>query len=128
MDIQKVLEESPQSIKGVPNDVKEPDYSKEEQERFGLLRYEIQQARILRDTMHDEFDGQSYVTWWEANEKSANTFIPPRLNKEDTNVVTGTTREKLMAILAAVYNLNLSPDIQAFDDHEIGRASCRERV
>lgn len=124
---EKLLEQSGYNISS-PQEVETVTYSEEEEKRFGQFVVEIEHAREQRDSVHDEFDGQDYVSWWEANEKAANTFIPPKKNKEDTNVVTGTTREKLMAILAAIQNLNLSPDIQAFDSQNLELVALGEAI
>lgn len=105
-----------------------PDYSEEEKLYLGKLKAEISHAINQRDKKHDEFDGMSYVEWWESNEKAANSFIPPKKNKEDTNIVTGTTREKIMAFLAALQNLNLSSDVQAFDDQNLEIVSLGEAI
>ena len=103
-------------------------YSEKEEERLKLLQREINYAMEQRDSQHDEFDGMDYVTWWESNEKAAMTYIPPKKNKEDTNVVSGTTREKMMAILAMLNNLNLSSDVQAFDDQNLEMVELGEAV
>src|SRR3990167_8930111 len=103
-------------------------YSPEEELVKKRLHAEIQYAIQQRDSTHDEFDGQSYIQWWEADEKAANSFIPPKKNKEDANLVTGTTREKMMAILAAVQNLNLTPDVQAFDSQDLELVELGEGI
>ena len=105
-----------------------PTYLDTEKSYLDRIKLEIQHAINQRDTKHDEFDGMSYQEWWESNERAANSYIPPKKNKEDTNVVTGTTREKITAILAAVQNLNLSSDVQAFDDQVLELVELGEAV
>ena len=95
--------------------IKEPKYSDKEQEYLGALRTKMEQARDSRDKGHDEFDGMSYVINYEKNEEVANTFIAPKKNKEDTNFQSGIIRQKLLALLSSLVNLNLAGDISAFD-------------
>lgn len=92
-----------------------PPYSPEELEYLGALRKRMESARDMRDREHDEFDGMSYSINYEKNEEVANTFIAPKKNKEDTNFQSGIVRQKMLALLASLVNLNLSGDISAFD-------------
>lgn len=95
--------------------VPRPEYSPDEEKYLGALRLRMESARNARDQEHDEFDGMSYVTQYELNERLANTYIQPKRNKEDTNFQSGIIRQKLFALLSALVNLNLSGDISAFD-------------
>lgn len=92
-----------------------PVYEEDEQTYLGALRLHLQTARDARDQDHEEFDGMSYTTQYEMNERLANTHIQPKRNKEDTNFQSGIIRQKLFALLSALVNLNLSGDISAFD-------------
>ncbi len=93
-----------------------PTYSFDEDIYLGELKKKLELARDMRDATHDEHDGMDYVSNYEANERAANTFIPPKKNKEDSNFTSGTVRQKLFTLLSALINLNLSGDISAFDD------------
>lgn len=97
----------------VPYTQKEKDYS-------SFLQIRLQLARDQRNQNHDQFDGMSYMQYYESNLKGANSFIAPKKNREDTTFVTGTTRQALLAMLAKINLLNLSPEIKAFDknNHE----------
>lgn len=108
MNTSPLLEKKKESV---PN----PDYSDNELEYLKQLRTRMESARNARDKEHDEFDGMDYKTWYELNERVANTFIAPKKNKEDTNFMSGTVRQKLFALLASLVNLNLSGDIAAYD-------------
>lgn len=92
-----------------------PDYSEDEREYVSALHKKLKEARDQRDQTYDEWDGMDYITHYEANEKAANTFIPPKKNREDTNFQSGTIRQKVFALLSALVNLNLSPDIETYD-------------
>lgn len=66
---------------------------------------------------------------------AGNSDTPPRANAEDTQVVTGTTREKVLAIVSAVLQLNFETKFMAFDkddmqDEELAEAmtDCVERA
>ena len=79
----------------------------------------LEQAQIQRDRVHDEFDGLTLAQYYDANEKGANTYIPPKKNKEDTNFVSGTIRQKLFSYLSYVNSLDLSPSISAYDQKNL---------
>lgn len=92
-----------------------PDYTQEEKDYLGGLRKRMELARNARDIEHDEYDGMSYVTQYEMNERLANTFIQPKRNKEDSNFQSGVIRQKIFSLLSAVTNLDLRGDISAYD-------------
>jgi len=95
--------------------IPKPKYSSEEEEYFKGLRQRLQNAKIARDQSHAEFDGMDYITYYDSNEKLANTYIKPKNNKEDSNFQSGIIRQKLFALLSAIANLDLRGDISAFD-------------
>ncbi len=95
--------------------IEPPKYSDEEKDYLAGLKERLQSAKEQRDTQHDEFDGMDYLTHYESCERLANTFIQPKKNREDTNFQSGTARQKLFALLAALSNLNLRGDISAYD-------------
>ena len=100
--------------------VKEPIlYSPQEKLYLTNLQNRLSRARDARDTPRVEFDGMTYGTYCEENRKLANSFIKPKLNKEDSNYQSGTVRKKMLDILAALNNLDLGPDVNAFDKSNI---------
>lgn len=92
-----------------------PEYSEDEETYLGRLKAKMSLAQTNRDSNHDEFNGMDYQTYYEANERLANTYIAPKRNREDTNFQSGIVRQKLFALLAPLTNLNLSGDISAYD-------------
>ena len=96
--------------------ISRPKYSTTEETYIKGLRIRMETARNQRDQAHDAFDGMSYAQWYDLNEKTANTFIALKKNKEDTNFQSGTVRQKLFALLAGLVNLNLSGDISAYEN------------
>ena len=59
-----------------------PDYSDTEESYLRGLRKRLETARNARDTSHDEFDGMDYITYYNQNERLANTYIEPKKNKQ----------------------------------------------
>jgi hypothetical protein len=98
--------------------IEEPKYSSDDQKYRKWLLERLERARNLRESPHDEFDGRSYTDHYVANFKAGNAYIMPRKNPEDTNIVTGTTREKILAIVSAVLNLNFETVMRAFDKND----------
>lgn len=114
--------------------VEQPDYSDEENQRRQFDLAEITVDRHRRESPHVEYNGMTYQKNYESNMLSANSYTPPRANAEDTQVVTGTTREKVLAIVSAVLQLNFQTKFMAFDkndmqDEELAEAmtDCVER-
>jgi hypothetical protein len=98
-------------------EVKEVPYTDEEKTyRNGLIK-KLMWAQEERDRSYDEFDGMTYLQWYEANEKDDQSYIPPKKNNEDTRIVTGYTHEKDNTLLSTLLNYNLEPDIKAFDEN-----------
>lgn len=79
---------------------------------------EMAQARGQLMNTWVEFDGMNYYDWYETNGKAANSYIPPKQNKNDTRIVTGVTHEKTITMLSALLNYNYQPNIQAFDESD----------
>ena len=101
-------------LEKVEDTIEKPDYSSQEEEYLKGLRKKMELARNNRDTTHIEFDGMSYLEYYNLNERLANTYIEPKKNKEDSNFQSGTIRLKLFALLSSVANLDLSGDISAY--------------
>ena len=95
-----------------------PVLSKEELDQRGRIIREMYRARDQREQAHDEFDGMTYEQYYETNSKAANSYIAPRQNPADTRVSAGTTLEKVETLHSAILNLNLEPNIKAFDDEQ----------
>lgn len=95
--------------------IEKPKYSDKEDRYLKGLRKKLSIAQTTKDSQHDEFDGMDYLTYYNANQRLANTYVQPKLNKEDSNFQSGTIRTKMLALLSSVINLDLSGDISAFD-------------
>lgn len=99
--------------------VEKPNYTPEQVLYLSGLQTRLQLARDNKNTAHDEFDGMDYDTRYEDEERIANSYIPPKKNKSDTNFISGTIRQKMLALLAAINMLNLEPDDTAFDKDNV---------
>lgn len=99
--------------------LKTVDYTDKEQEYAAYLQARLSTARTRRQQNFDELDGMDYLMYNQSNSKGANSFITPKKNKEDTNFVTGTTRQALLALIAKINALNLFPEIKAFNSDNI---------
>lgn len=99
--------------------VKIPKYTPDEIKYLGRLQSRLEFARSQRETPHDEFDGMTYSEYWQDNEKGGNTFIEPKKQKEDTTFQSGVIRQKIFALLSSLMNLDLGPEINAFDENNI---------
>jgi hypothetical protein len=112
-----------------------PKYSNKEAEYRSFLLKVLEVDRDRRESPHVEFNGMTYTQNYRTNMLAANSYTPPRKNAEDTQVVTGTTREKVLAIVSSVLNLNFQTQFIAFDkddiqDEELAEAmtDCVERA
>jgi hypothetical protein len=90
-------------------------YEKEEGQYRTMILNKIEQARQERDQNHDNFDGMTYLEYYESNAKAARSYIPPKKNEEDTRIVTGITEEKVNTMLSSILSFNFEPNIEAFD-------------
>jgi len=109
------------------NDVVEPDYTPREVQYRNYLIGRLNAAQEARDQKHAEFNGKTYKQYYEANEKIANTFIEVPKNKTEAPLATGTIEGKFHTLLAHISNMNLTPEVQAFDRNnmsliELGQA------
>jgi len=91
---------------------------KEGKKKMAYYYQRLTQSRDVRDQRHYEFDEMNLSEWVEFNAKTANSYIPPRKNATDVAIVTGTAREKMLAIVSNVFKMNLEPNVLAFDKKE----------
>ena len=96
-----------------------PDYTEEETTYLGNLRKRLKYAQERRDEPHEEFDGMPYITYWQSNERWANTYIRPKRDKAEIRFQSGTLRTKLFSFLSSLKALNLKPDLIAYDKNNL---------
>lgn len=99
-----------------------------DEQRATITRHhdEFVRSRDVRDIGHDELDQMSIEESVEFNAKTAQSFIEPRKNATDINIVTGIPREKMLDVVSNILKLNLQPDVLAFNeddqsDSELGK-------
>lgn len=91
------------------------DYTGDELAYFGAILSRLYKAKINRDTIHPEFNNQSYLQWFSNNEIIANTVITRDKTNKDLAVHSGTVEQKLLTILSEVNLLNLTGEVRVFD-------------
>lgn len=79
------------------------------------LNERLKRAQENRDRAWTELSGKTYLEQFENNEKDANTYLEPVKNGEEEKLSTGTIEAKLTTLLSHVNNLNLTPEVLAFD-------------
>jgi hypothetical protein len=102
-----------------PKDITPPVYSLEERASLNHLMQILNAARDQRDRPHPELDGMTYVEYYDSNKRKDLSYIPPKKNKGDIRIVTGHTRQKDTTLLSTYLNMNLAPDITAFDTDDL---------
>jgi len=106
--------------------LKDPDeviedfkYTEEQQKYLKNLLVKIKYAKDERDKPREEFDGMTYLQYWQQNERWANTYIRPKQNKTDITFQSGILRTKLFALVSSIISLNLKPDVVAYDRYDV---------
>lgn len=92
-----------------------PDYTPDETEYIGRILYRLMNAKIARDSVRVEFNGNTYLQWWRNNEIIANTTIIRDETNKDLAVYSGTVEQKMLTILAEINRLNLTGEVRVFD-------------
>lgn len=102
-------------------------YSPEMKGYLTTLQTRLETAKIQKNQVWPEFKGRNIYQYFDDNEKIANTHLPAKKNEDDVIVSAGTVEQKLDAVLSNIANLNLSPEVLAYDEEnaqivELGEA------
>ena len=102
-------------------------YSEGDKKYLSFLQGRLENGRDQKNQKYPELNDKTYWEVYEENEKVANTRLPKKKNDDDVIVSAGTVEAKLDALLSNINNLNLSPEIHAFDRdqnrlNELGQA------
>jgi len=124
----KKFDRSISPLKAKVEGVLEPKYSADEMIYRQVFLQKLEQTRTARDSAHDKFNGIGYKEWYEQNDKAANSYIPLRKNPEDINIVTGTTREKVLTLISNVINLVFRTNFRAFDKEDTEEVDLGEAM
>ena len=109
-------------------DIKLPNYTTDEQKYRGFIIDRLTSAKESREQTHTEYDDLTYTENYRTNKKAGISYNPPKNNKNDPRIVTGTTMEKENIILNTILNLNLEPDIEAFSKDDLPVQQLSEAV
>lgn len=90
-------------------------YTPEEHLHYGELVRQLCEMRDERDRVHSELDGMTYLEYYDNNRRKDLSYIPPKTSKNDIRLSSGVIREKDTSLVSTVLNLELNPDISAFD-------------
>lgn len=95
------------------------EYETKVQSYRSYLMLRLQRAKEQRDRVHPEFSNKTYLQYYEENEKIANTYLEEVLDKSEKKLSTGTVESKLNTLLSHINNLNLTPDVYAYDENNV---------
>jgi hypothetical protein len=116
---EKQLNRQEEEAKALEKGVLPPEYSDIELKYRSFLIKRLTDAKNQRSSKWDELDGMDFQTYYDTNAKAGNSYNPPKENKQDTKIVTGTTLEKENALLNSLLNLNFEPNVEAFDKNDL---------
>lgn len=97
------------------NEIRKPEYDDTGWKYYSYLIQRLQRASEARDRKHAEFSNKTYLQYYEQNEKIAHTYLEPVANEAEEKLATGTIESKLNTLLSHIDNLNLTPEVNAFD-------------
>lgn len=98
--------------------VDKPKYTPDDEAYFSQLKVRLETAKRQRERIFTEFGDQTYLQRYQQNKDKANTVLPPKKNEEDVIISSGTLEQKLEAVLSSVNNLNLYPEVRAYDEND----------
>lgn len=107
----ETTKETPKEEKKLAWDI----YTDEEKKVYRSLTTELSSMRDLLRKELVEFDNKTYLQQYEDNRKADLAYNEQVTDEEDFRMTTGLTREKDTTILSTLLNLNLQPNITAFD-------------
>lgn len=91
-------------------------YDAKDKDYLNFLQQRLESAKNARQQPSPYWSNKTYIQYYEENEKIANTtHIDPKKNADDVTVSAGTIEQKLDTLLSHINNLNLSPEVLAFD-------------
>lgn len=105
-----------------------PKLTKEEVADRGNDIYTLMNMAAMRETKHPQFDGMGYSLWNQTNEQADMSFLPPKKNKMDSRIVTGTTHEKDTTILSLISSFNFEVKVRAFNEENVEEVDLGEAL
>jgi hypothetical protein len=95
--------------------VEAAELTEDEQKQASQIKAKIFQAQMQRNQPYPEFGAVNYLTFFEQNRNKAHTILAAKKNDAEVVVSAGTLEYKIDAVLSAVQNLNLGPQVRAYD-------------
>ena len=94
-------------------------YGEESKEYIKHLQQRLEMAYRIKNTTHPEWNNKNYYQVYEENQKIAHTHhLAPKKNEDDVVVSSGTIEQKLDALLSHVNNLNLTCEVDTYDQEK----------
>lgn len=90
--------------------------SETEQKTFVINR--INKAKDQRDQRLHEFNGLDFMTDDQANRDIRNSYIRPKINDDEVRINTGTVEKKMISVVNEILNLNMQPEVNAYDEND----------
>ena len=91
-------------------------YTEQDEKYLSFMQGRLESAKRNRDQVQVDYGNKTYLQYFEENEKIANTLhLEEKKNEDDVVVSAGTIEQKLDALLSNINNLNLAPEVFAFD-------------
>lgn len=118
-----------QNMSDVSNiEITPPKLTKEEVRARGDDIYTLMNMAAMRESKHPQFDGQGYSMYNQSNEQADMSFLPPKKNKMDSRLVTGTTHEKDTTILSLITSFNFEVKVRAFNEDSVEEVELGEAL
>jgi hypothetical protein len=90
-------------------------YQESDKNYLTFLQRRLEDSKQMKNTPLPEFNNKTYYQDFEENVKIAHTKLPKKENDDDVIISAGTVEQKLDALLAHIANLDLSPEVLAYD-------------
>lgn len=95
-----------------------PDYSDAEVQYRNDILNKLQTSYSVREQPHMELNDKTYSEYYLTNRQQDMAYNPPKKNASDSRMVTGTTHEKDNTIQQLIMDMNLVPQIEAYDQED----------
>ena len=95
-----------------------PEYSRAQEIYRTQILQGLQLAYNVREQPQMELNDKPYSIYYLTNRQQDMAYNPPRLNNTDSRIVTGVTHEKDNTIEQIISDLNLKPQLCAFDEDD----------
>lgn len=95
-----------------------PDYSPAEVNYRNDILNKLQMSYNIRERSHSELNDKTYSEYYLINRQQDMAYNPPKKNPGDSRLVTGITHEKDNTIQQLIVDMNLQPQLEAYDQDD----------